>query len=57
MPRNIDKPLGAVTFLARTELRGRWRALVVLGAIAGVTAGLTLASVAGARRTATVYDR
>ena len=57
MPRNIDKPLGAVTFLARAELRGRWRALVILGVIAGVSAGLTLASVAGARRTATVYDR
>ncbi len=42
---------------ARTELRRRWLALLVLGVLAGVTAGLATATVAGARRTATSWDR
>jgi ABC-type lipoprotein release transport system permease subunit len=42
---------------ARIELAGRWRALVVLGILAGLAGGLGLAAVSGARRTATVYDR
>ncbi len=42
---------------ARSELAGRWRALVALGVIAGLAAGLTLAAVAGARRTSSVYAR
>jgi hypothetical protein len=42
---------------ARREWRRRWRALVVLGLLAGMAGGVTLAAIAGARRTATVYDR
>ena len=42
---------------AGRELRNRWRALVLLGVIAGLAAGVVLAAVAGARRTATAYDR
>ena len=42
---------------ARTELRRRWLALLVLGVLAGVSAGLATATVAGARRTATAWDR
>jgi FtsX-like permease family len=36
---------------ARTELRARWRSWVVLGLLAGATAGVAAAAVAGARRT------
>ncbi len=42
---------------ARAELRRRWVALVVLGVLVGITAGVAMASVAGARRTATGWDR
>jgi ABC-type lipoprotein release transport system permease subunit len=42
---------------ARSELRRRWRALVVLGVIAGLAGGLALAAAAGARDTATAYSR
>src|SRR5689334_18577035 len=36
----------------RADLRRRWRSWVVLGILAGITAGLAGAAVAGARRTA-----
>lgn len=42
---------------ARSEVRQHWRALVVLGVLAGVATGLAVSAVVGARRTATVYDR
>ncbi|HEV7758772.1 MAG TPA: hypothetical protein VGO78_07280, partial [Acidimicrobiales bacterium] len=42
---------------ARAELRRRGVALVVLGVLVGVTAGLVMATVAGAQRTATAWDR
>jgi ABC-type lipoprotein release transport system permease subunit len=42
---------------ARSELRRRWVALVVLGLLAGVTTGLATAAVAGARRTDTSWER
>jgi ABC-type lipoprotein release transport system permease subunit len=42
---------------ARSELGRRWRALVALGIIAGIAAGLALAAMAGARRTSTAYGR
>jgi ABC-type lipoprotein release transport system permease subunit len=38
-------------------LRRRWRALTVLGVLAGVTAGLAMAAIAGARRTDTAWER
>ncbi len=47
----------AVRLWARSELGRRWRALVALGLIAGIAAGLTLAAVVGARRTSTAYAR
>src|SRR2546421_8464416 len=47
----------AVRMWARSELGRRWRALVALGVIAGVAAGLALAAMAGARRTSTAYGR
>lgn len=42
---------------ARSDLRRRWRSLVVLGLIAGATAGLAAAAFAGARRTDTALER
>jgi hypothetical protein len=42
---------------AAVELRRRWRGLVVLGLLAGVTAGLAMASVVSARRTGTAWER
>ena len=42
---------------AVVELRRRWRALVVLGLLAGMTAGLAMAALAGARRTDTAWER
>src|SRR5947209_19060213 len=47
----------AVRMWARSELGRRWRALVALGIIAGIAAGLALAAVAGSRRTSTAYSR
>lgn len=47
----------AVLALARVELRRSWRTLVVLGLLAGLTAGAALAGVATARRTASAHDR
>jgi hypothetical protein len=41
----------------RSELRRRWVALVVLGVLTGITGGLAMGTVAGARRTATAWDR
>src|SRR4051794_24129344 len=47
----------AVRMWARSELGRRWKALVALGVIAGIAAGLALAAVAGARRTSTAFQR
>ncbi|MBV8980326.1 MAG: ABC transporter permease [Acidimicrobiia bacterium] len=47
----------AVRLWARSELARRWKALVALGVIAGVAAGLALAAIAGARQTSTAYQR
>ncbi len=42
---------------AANDLRRRWRSLVVLGLLAGLSAGLALAALAGARRADTAFDR
>src|SRR5437762_8174045 len=47
----------AVRMWARSVLGRRWKALVALGVIAGIAAGLSLAAIAGARRTSTAYTR
>jgi hypothetical protein len=47
----------AVRIWVRREVATRWRALVVLGLLAGLAGGTALAAVAGARRTATAYAR
>ncbi len=42
---------------SRTDLRARWLALVVLGVLAGLTAGLAVAAFDGAERTGTALRR
>jgi hypothetical protein len=47
----------ALAALLRSEIRDRWRGLVVLAVLAGLAGGVLLATVAGGRRTATALDR
>src|SRR5436190_10775546 len=42
---------------ARSEVRRRWGGLVLLGLLAGLAAGLTIAAVDGATRSASSYER
>ncbi|MDQ6696302.1 MAG: hypothetical protein M3Z46_02445 [Actinomycetota bacterium] len=42
---------------ARRDLRRRWLSLVVLGLLAGLSASLAMAAIAGARRADTAFDR
>ena len=43
--------------LARVDLRRRWRGLVLLALLLGVSAAVALGAFAGARRTATAFER
>jgi hypothetical protein len=47
----------AAAFWARTDARQRWRSLVLLGVLIGLTAGFALSAWAGARRTDTALER
>jgi hypothetical protein len=47
----------AARLWAGAEVRRRWRSIVILGVLAGVTAGIALAATAGARRTDTAWTR
>jgi putative ABC transport system permease protein len=47
----------AIAAVAGSQLRRRWRSLVVLGLLAGLIGGAATAAVAGARRSSTAYDR
>jgi ABC-type lipoprotein release transport system permease subunit len=47
----------AVGLWSRTELVRRWRALLLLGVLAGVAGGLVIATLEGADRTSTSYQR
>src|SRR5690349_9895025 len=49
--------MNAVWTRARTEMSGRWRALVGLGILAGLLGAAVMAAVAGARRTGSAYER
>ena len=42
---------------ARLDLRRRWKSMVVLGVLAGITAGFAMAALAGARRADTALAR
>ena len=48
---------GSIVLVARSQLRRRWRAVVLLTLFVGVVGGLSISLVAGARRSATVVDR
>ena len=43
--------------IARSELRSRWRALALIGLLAGLVGALAISGVSLARRTTTAYDR
>src|ERR1700722_4204184 len=47
----------AAAFWARRDVRRRWRSLVLLGVLVGLTAALALSAWAGARRTDTALER
>jgi ABC-type antimicrobial peptide transport system permease subunit len=47
----------AAAFWARQDVRRRWRSLVLLGVLIGLTAGFALSAWAGARRTSTALQR
>jgi hypothetical protein len=49
--------MGGVGLLVRAELRRRWLALVLVGLLTGAIGAAVVTSVAGARRSATAYDR
>ena len=48
---------GSIVLVARSQLRRRWRAVVLLTLFVGVVGGLSISLVAGSRRSATVVDR
>ena len=52
-----DGLAAAVLLWARSELRRRWTTLVMLGVLAGLAAGLAIATVDGAMRTESSYER
>src|SRR5262245_40856648 len=49
--------MGAVAVVARRRFAGRWRALLAAGLLLGIGYGVSMASFAAARRTASAYDR
>jgi hypothetical protein len=49
--------MNAVRLLIRAELRRRWGSLLVVTLLVVLAGGVTLAALAGARRTATSFDR
>ena len=57
MAGSISASLGAVSLVARAELRTRWRGLVALGLMLGLVGGVVLGTVAVADRTVTAYAR
>lgn len=49
--------MSAAWMRAAHELRSRWRGVVVLALLLGVAGGVVMTAAAGARRTATAFDR
>ena len=49
--------MGAVSLLAQRDVRRRWQGLVPLVLVVSIAGGVMLTAVAGARRTASSYDR
>lgn len=46
-----------VFFVARADLRRRWKAVALLTVVVGIVGGVVLTAAAGARRTSTSFDR
>lgn len=46
-----------VSLIVRSEMRRRWVSVVAIALLGGLAAGASLAAVAGARRTASAFDR
>ena len=59
--RGFDRPgddlMGLQAYLGRIRLRSRWRSYAGIAVLLGLTAGLSLFAVAGARRTQSSYPR
>lgn len=53
----IESPGAAVWLRGASQLRRRWRSWLGLALLIGLAGGLIVASVAGARRTTSTYDR
>lgn len=53
----MSVPYAAILAIARNELRRRWRALLVIGIVAGLVGAGATGAVALSRRTATAHDR
>ncbi len=51
------RAMGPVAFLVRADVRRRWANVAVLVVLIGLTAGTAIAATAGARRTASAYER
>jgi hypothetical protein len=49
--------VAAVRYRFRAELRARWKSALALALLAGLAGGVTLAAIAGARRTDSAYSR
>ncbi len=49
--------MGALRLTLRAELRRRWRPMLVLALLLGITGGVVLTAAAGAVRTDTAYPR
>ena len=49
--------MAAVWYRCRAQLRGQWRGLVVIAVLVGVATATVLTSLAGARRTSSLFDR
>src|SRR6202035_2147575 len=48
-------PVGATWYRARVTLRSNWRGWVAVAVVLGLSGGVALAALAGARRTASVF--
>ena len=55
--RRSDSSTAAAAYLARADLRRRWLQVVALAVLGGLAVGVSLAFLAGARRTDSAYER
>jgi hypothetical protein len=53
----LQSAMSSVAFVARSQLRGRWRSLAALALAIGVVGGISVSLIAGARRSSSVVRR